>query len=103
VAPDDPLLQLDADALLDRYEPALMHLNRAFSRRWVRNAWATREQFAQPILVPGHRERMPPAQTGVPGLVLVNSSQVHPHDRSIGHAVELAEQAAQIVAGLHLN
>jgi hypothetical protein len=61
----------------------------------VRNAWATREQFAQPVLVPGHRDRMPPADTGVPGLVLVNSSQVHPRDRSIGRAIALGEQAAQ--------
>ena len=44
----------------------------AFSRDWVRNRWLFREPAAQPVVLPNYRDRMPPHQTGAPGLVLVD-------------------------------
>ena len=89
------LLELDADALLERYEPGLRKVNPAFERAWVRSTWLHREPAAQPIVTVGYHERIPPLQTGVPGLVLANTTQVYPEDRGTNYAVRLGGQAAE--------
>jgi protoporphyrinogen oxidase len=90
----DPLLELSADELLDRYEPGLRRVNPAFSRGWVRERWLHREPHAQPIVTVGYRERIPPLATGVDGLLLANTTQIYPEDRGTNYAVELGQRAA---------
>ncbi len=94
LAPGDELLGLDADALLARYEPGLRKINPAFERSWVRERWLHREPAAQPIVTVGYGERIPPLQTGVPGLVLANTTQIYPEDRGTNYAVRLGTDAA---------
>ena len=96
VAQDDPLLAVPADELLGVYEPGLRAVNPAFSREWVRHAWLFREPSAQPIVTVGYRGRMPPLATGVPGLVLANTTQVYPEDRGTNYAVRLGREAARV-------
>ncbi len=99
VAEGDPLLEGDAEDVLVRYEPGLRSVNPGFSREWVRNAWLHREPAAQPIVTVGYRERlMPPLDSGVPGLVLANTTQVYPEDRGTNYAVRLGRQAAEALA-----
>jgi protoporphyrinogen oxidase len=97
VARDDPLLALSPDELIDRYEPGLRRVRPDFSRDWIRQAWLHREPAAQPIVTPGYRERMPPLDTGAPGLVLANTTQVYPEDRGTNYAVRLGREAAAAV------
>ena len=94
----DPLLDLEPDDLLALYEPGLRMLNPAFSRTWVRARWLFREPAAQPIVTAGYQRRMPPLETGLPGLVLANTSQVYPEDRGTNYAVRLGSRAAEAVA-----
>lgn len=94
LAPGDDLLGLDADALLDAYEPGLCKVNPAFSRDWVRARWLFREPAAQPIVTVGYERAIPPLQTGVPGLVLANTTQIYPEDRGTNYSVRLGEEAA---------
>ena len=94
LAPGDPLLALSPDELLDAYEPGLRRVNPAFDRGWVKARWLHREPAAQPIVTVGYRERIPPLQTGVPGLVLANTTQIYPEDRGTNYSVRLGEQAA---------
>ena len=89
------LLDLDADALLGRYEPGLCAINPAFSRDWVRRAWRFAEPAAQPIVTVGYGERIPPLRTPATGLVLANTTQVYPEDRGTNYAVRLGDQAAR--------
>jgi protoporphyrinogen oxidase len=88
------LLDLDADALLARYEPGLRAINAAFSRAWVKRAWRSVEPAAQPIVTVGYADRIPPLRTPAAGLVLANTTQVYPEDRGTNYAVRLGEQAA---------
>jgi protoporphyrinogen oxidase len=88
------LLDLDARALLARYEAGLRAVNPAFSPDWVRHAWRFAEPAAQPIVTVGYADRIPPLRTPAPGLVLANTTQVYPEDRGTNYAVRLGEQAA---------
>jgi protoporphyrinogen oxidase len=103
VAPGHELLTLDADALLDRYEPGLRKVNAAFGRAWIRNRWLHREPAAQPIVTVGYPERIPPLDTGVPGLALANTTQIYPEDRGTNYAVRLGGDAADVLLAGRLN
>jgi protoporphyrinogen oxidase len=94
VAPDDHLLALSADELLTAYEPGLRKMNPGFSRDWVRERWLFREPHAQPIVTIGYRDRMPALDTGLPGLVLANTTQIYPEDRGTNYSVRLGWDAA---------
>jgi protoporphyrinogen oxidase len=89
------LLGLDAEALLARYEDGLRRANPAWERGWVRGLWRFAEPAAQPIVTVGYRERIPPLETGAPGLLLANTTQVYPEDRGTNYAVRLGEEAAR--------
>jgi len=89
---DHELLGLDMDELLTVYEPGLRKVNPAFSRDWIRQRWLFREPAAQPVVLPNHRDRMPPYATPVPGLYLANTTQVYPDDRGTNYAVREADE-----------
>jgi protoporphyrinogen oxidase len=99
LAPGDPLLELDPDQLLDAYLPGLRKVNPDFSPAWVRARWLHREPAAQPIVTVGYHERIPPLQTGVPGLVLANTTQIYPEDRGTNYSVRLGTDAARALLG----
>ena len=92
--PGHELLALDADELLARYEPSLRRINPFFDRSWIRDRWLFREPAAQPIVTVGYERLIPARQTGVPGLLLANTTQIYPEDRGTNYAVRLGDQAA---------
>ena len=95
LAPGDPLLDLSAEALLDAYLPGLRAVQPDFSPDWIVERWLHREPAAQPIVTVGYHERIPPFQTGVPGLVLANTTQIYPEDRGTNYSVRLGGAAAR--------
>jgi protoporphyrinogen oxidase len=97
VEQDDPLLDLDAAALLEVYLPGLRQLNPAFDPGWVRQSWRFADRAGQPIVTVGYPSRMPPHRTGVPGLLLANTTQIYPEDRGTNYAVREGERAAEAV------
>jgi protoporphyrinogen oxidase len=97
VAGDDPLLALSMDELLERYEPGLRRVNGDFRRDWVVRSWLFREPHAQPIVTVGYPERIPALETGLPGLLLANTTQVYPEDRGTNYAVRLGRRAARAI------
>ncbi len=93
--PGDELLGLTHDELFRRYEPGLRAVNAEFRPDWVKNMWVFREPDAQPIVDRGYAKRMPPLDTGVPGLVLANTTQIYPEDRGTNYSVRLGGEAAE--------
>jgi protoporphyrinogen oxidase len=91
---DDELLGLGLDELLATYEPGLRRVSPRFAESRVENAWVFCEPAAQPVVTVGYHERIPPLETGVPGLLLANTAQVYPEDRGTNYAVRLGDQAA---------
>jgi protoporphyrinogen oxidase len=101
VAPGDPLLGLDPDALLETYEPGLRAVSPGFSAQRVKARWVFAEPAAQPTVTLGYHERIPAMKTPVPGLVLANTTQIYPEDRGTNYSVRLGDDAAaELLAGL---
>jgi protoporphyrinogen oxidase len=96
---DDRLFAETADETADRYAPALQRLNPAFDPSWVRQSWAFSAKFAQPIVTPGYRARIPPFTTPVPNLFVASMFQVFPHDRGQNYSIELAERLVRLLTG----
>ncbi|MEY2442203.1 MAG: hypothetical protein QOJ46_1629 [bacterium] len=95
LAPGDPLLALSEDELLGAYLPGLRAVQPDFSPDWIVRRWLHREPAAQPIVTVGYHKRIPPFQTGVPNLVLANTTQIYPEDRGTNYSVRLGGDAAR--------
>jgi protoporphyrinogen oxidase len=95
LAPGDPLLALTPEELLDAYLPGLRAVQPDFSPDWIVQRWLHREPAAQPIVTVGYHKRIPPFQTGVPNLVLANTTQIYPEDRGTNYSVRLGGDAAR--------
>jgi len=92
------LLGKSMDELISFYEPGMRKVNPAYSREQIKQSWIFREPAGQPVVLPNYRQRMPPYDTGVPGLMLANTTQVYPDDRGTNYAVREAEEVvAQLV------
>jgi protoporphyrinogen oxidase len=96
--PEDRFYQMTADELLDAYVPHLRKMFRGFDRSWVREAWAWRERYTQPVIGLNYSSLKPPLQTPVRALWLCCMAQVYPEDRGMNYAVASGQQvAAQIL------
>ncbi|MBA2719600.1 MAG: NAD(P)/FAD-dependent oxidoreductase [Chloroflexi bacterium] len=96
---DDRLFEETPDETLARYAPAIRGLNPAFDPSWVGKRWAFGARFAQPIVTPGFRMRIPPFETPVPNLFVASMFQVFPHDRGQNYSIELAERVVARLEG----
>jgi protoporphyrinogen oxidase len=95
--PGHELLSLDPDELIGAYTDGLRRINPDFSPDWIQQRWMFREPAAQPVVTVGYHERIPPLDTGVPGLVLANTTQIYPEDRGTNYSVRLGDEAARAV------
>jgi protoporphyrinogen oxidase len=95
LAPGDPLLDLSSEELLDAYLPGLRAVQPDFSPDWIVKSWLHREPAAQPIVTVGYHTRIPAFATGVPNLVLANTTQIYPEDRGTNYSVRLGGDAAR--------
>ena len=94
-----PLLDLDPDALLEHYLPGLRRINAEFDLRWVKARWRFAEHAGQPVVTVGYHQRIPSFATGVPGLLLANTTQIYPEDRGTNYAVREGDQVAAVLMG----
>ncbi len=95
---DDPRYAQSDEEVLGRYTDALALVNPTFDRSWIRYATVFRDRFAQPICLTDYRTTTPTIATPVENLFLTDSSQLHPHDRTISGSFSLGKQAARLAA-----
>jgi protoporphyrinogen oxidase len=93
---DDPRYAQTDEEVLKSYTDALALINPAFDRRWVKFSAVFRDRFAQPICLTDYRTTTPTIRTPVPNLFLTDSSQLHPHDRTISGSFGLGMEAARL-------
>ena len=96
---NDKYAQMAPDELLEAYLPHLRKLFPAFERSWVKNYWAWREDFAQPVITKRYSALKPPFRTPISDLWLCSMAQVYPEDRGMNYAVVYARRAVNEMLG----
>ncbi|GAK52478.1 probable protoporphyrinogen oxidase protein [Candidatus Moduliflexus flocculans] len=97
VSPDDPRLNMDGDALLAQYLPAIRKMFPQFSDSMVEAAVVWTAKYAQPIVTVGYRHLVPEIQSPLRNLFVCTMAQIYPHDRQMSNGVALARKTAEIV------
>ncbi len=69
-----------------------------FADAWVQEATVNRDRYAQAICLPGFSDRVPALRAPVPGLFVVDSTQLYPADRNLSGMIGLARSVAQMIA-----
>ncbi len=95
---DDPRYRQADEEVVRSYTDALALINPAFDRRWVKFSAVFRDRYAQPICLTDYRTTTPTIPTPIPNLFLTDSSQLHPHDRTISGSFGLGKEAARLAA-----
>jgi protoporphyrinogen oxidase len=98
--PEHEYFHLSKEDLLERFLPHLPRFNPDFDPAWVRQSWLFREEYAQPVPLLNHSQKIPDLRTSIPGLFWASMSQVYPWDRGTNYAVELGRTVS---AALHEN
>ncbi|MCZ2108625.1 MAG: NAD(P)/FAD-dependent oxidoreductase [Dehalococcoidia bacterium] len=95
--PDDPILQMDAEQVLQAYLPGIRRLNPSFDPSWIREKWLFKDPGGQPVITTYYSRSIPEMRTGVDGLYLSNTTQVYPEDRGQNYSLLLGEQVAALI------
>lgn len=97
--PDDALMQLSVDEVLDIYKPYIQRINPEFDEAWVRSKWFFTDRAGQPVVDYLFHERIPPHRTPVEGLYLANNTQIYPEDRGQNYSIRMGFRAADLILG----
>ena len=100
---DDAYGKLTPSELLEAYLPHLKKLFPAFERSWVKQYWAWKEDFAQPVITRRYSDLKPPFRTPISNLWLCSMAQVYPEDRGMNYAVVYARKAIREMLGEECN
>lgn len=106
VAPDHPVLKMDAAQVLESYLPGLRAINPAFDTSWIRDRWLFKDPGGQPVITTHYSRSIPDMRTGITGLYLSNTTQVYPEDRGQNYSLLLGEKVAALMdadGGLNLH
>lgn len=97
--PDNTFAQMDDETLTKSFMIFLRDMFPGFSEHDVAGVRIGRERYVEPLHPVGRTDDIPPITCDVPGLYLVNSSQIYPQLTNGEAAVAYAQHAAGIVAG----
>ena len=93
-----PYFRMSKEDYFDLHEKSLRRINPAFGREWVRASHMFRARYGTVIYTSGYSERIPPRETPIRGLFMVNTSQIYPYDRNMNNCVSLGRAAAREIA-----
>lgn len=98
VAPDDPLFSEPDDQIRERFLGALERMYPHFRRQDVVAFQVSRVRQVFAISTLDYSSQVPPFTTSIPGLYLVNSSQIVNGTLNVNETVQLAEAALAAIA-----
>lgn len=92
VAPDDPVMSEPDDSIRERFTAALERMYPHFTRADVLAFQVARVKHVFPIPTLGYSDRVPQMRTCLPGVLLVNSSQIVNGTLNVNETLQLAER-----------
>lgn len=93
-----PDFSMGPQETLKAYLPSLKSMFPRFSDSQILGIQLAKDLYATPVYARGYSQRKPPIETGLPGLIVANTSQIYPEDRNMSNGVALAEKAVEILA-----
>ena len=93
VAPDDPIFAESDESIRDRFLTALAKMYPHFQRDDVLAFQVSRVRNVFAVSTLNYSDQVPPITTSVPGVYLVNSSQILNGTLNVNETLQLAEQA----------
>ena len=98
VETDAPQMHASVQELYALYRPALLKVRPDFEDRWVKDMWAFRATYAQPVPEVDHSARVPQAEEPIlPNLYWASMHHIYPWDRGTNYAVELGQRVAAAI------
>jgi protoporphyrinogen oxidase len=92
---NDPIFQESDEAIKDRFLGALVQMYPQFSREDVLTFKLSRVRQVFAVTGLNYSKNLPPMQTDVPGVHIINSAHIHNGTLNVNESIILAENAAQ--------
>lgn len=97
LVPDHPRFAQRDDELVRECLAGLQIVRPDFHADWVLGVRVFRDRFAQAICTTNFAKRIPPVRSGVRGLLVTDSTQLYPSDRTISGMFRQARTVAELV------
>jgi protoporphyrinogen oxidase len=99
VSPDDAFFSLPDDEIQQRFIGALRRMYPHLDEADVVSFRVSRVRYVFPLSTLGYSERLPPIQTSLPGVYMVNSAHIVNGTLNVNETIRLADlAAAQLMA-----
>jgi protoporphyrinogen oxidase len=95
--PGDPRFAQPDEELLRDCLAGLQIVRPDFTPDWVVGYRVFRDRFAQAICTTNFAQRIPPVRTSIPGLLMTDSTQLYPSDRTISGMFGQARKVAALI------
>jgi protoporphyrinogen oxidase len=100
ISSDDPAFTLRDEALRSQFIQALERMYPPFQASDVLDFRVSRVKYVVAIPTVNYSQHLPPMQTSVPGLQIINSAHILNGTLNVNETVQLAEAAAERLAGV---
>ena len=94
LAKDDKFYSMDKENLLKHYLTFIKKISPDFDESIIADSLVLRDDFTQPIIDFGYREKIPKIETPIKNFFLVTMAQIYPEDRQISNSVRDAKTFA---------
>ncbi len=92
---NDPAFEMTDKEIEQAFIDGLLRMFPQISRGDIQAFQVARVRYVCPLSTLGYSQRVPPIETSVPGLYLVNSAHILNGTLNVNETIQLAEQAAQ--------
>ncbi len=89
--------KLTPQQLTQTFLPHLQTINPDFNLDWIKQSWAFKAPFTQPIVTPHYQDLLPSIATPHPHLWWVSMEHVFPWDRGTNYSVAWGEKVTKMV------
>jgi protoporphyrinogen oxidase len=98
-----PQFSYSTEALKGDFIRGLNKLNPRFNECWIDECIISRATYAQAICTVGFSELVPAAESPLNGLLITDSTQYYPEDRTVSAAIRQGRYVASIVRAAFMN
>jgi protoporphyrinogen oxidase len=100
VVPDDPAFSLSDEELKQKFMDALLRMYPQLRRSDLLCFRVSREKYVLAISTLNYSDKLPPTDTSIPGVHIVNSAHILNGTLNVNETIQLAEKAARQLLSL---